>query len=245
MLEQVKEQLVAMKLHGMAEALEAQIRTPFAADMEFTERLRLLVEQEKSFRENRKLSTLLRQARLRYPGACIEELHVSPQRGISKATVMELGNNDWIKRHRNLIITGPTGAGKTWLACAFGVAACRAGISTVYVRLSRLLHDLGIGRADGSYRKQLERLSRIQLLILDDWGMSPLTDAGKRDILEIMEDRHNVQSTLISTQYPVSEWHRLIDDPTLADAICDRLVHNAYQLQLKGESMRKTMAKME
>ena len=245
MLEQVREQLVAMKLHGMAEALEAQIRTPFAADMEFTERLRLLVEQEKSFRENRKLTTLLRHARLRYPGACIEELHVSPQRGFSKAAVMELGRNDWIKRHRNLIITGPTGAGKTWLACAFGVAACRAGISTLYVRLSRLLHDLGIGRADGSYRKQLERLSRIQLLILDDWGMSPLTDAGKRDILEIMEDRHNVQSTLISTQYPVSEWHRLIDDPTLADAICDRLVHNAYQLQLKGESMRKTMAKME
>lgn len=245
MLEQLKEQLVAMKLHGMAEALEAQIRTPFTADMEFTERLRLLVEQEKSFRENRKLTTLLRQARLRYPGACIEELHVCPQRGISKATVMELGRNDWIKRHRNLIITGPTGVGKTWLACAFGVAACRAGISTTYVRLSRLLHDLGTGRADGSYRKQLERLSRIQLLILDDWGMSPLTDAGKRDILEIMEDRHNVQSTLISTQYPVSEWHRLIDDPTLADAICDRLVHNAYQLPLKGESMRKTMAKME
>lgn len=149
------------------------------------------------------------------------------------------------QNHRNLIITGPTGAGKTWLACAFGVAACRAGISTAYVRLSRLLHDLNIGRDDGSYCKLLERLARIQLLIIDDWGMSPLNDAGKRDIHEIMEDRHNVQSTLINTQYPVSQWHQLINDPTLADAICDRLIHNAYQLPLKGESIRKMLAKME
>ncbi|RTY34683.1 AAA family ATPase [Chlorobium phaeovibrioides] len=180
MLDRVKEQLVAMKLHGMAEALEAQLRTPFVAEMDFTERLQLLVEQEKSFREDRKLTILLRKARLRYPGACIEELHMNPKRGITKATVMDLA-----------------------------------------------------------------RLSRVQLLIIDDWGMTPLNDAGRRDILEIMEDRHNVQSTLISTQYPVSEWHRLIDDPTLADAICDRLIHNAYQIPLKGESMRKMLAKLD
>lgn len=245
MLDRVKEQLVAMKLHGMAEALEAQFRTPFVAEMDFTERLQLLVEQEKSFREDRKLTILLRKARLRYPGACIEELHMNPKRGITKATVMDLARNEWIKNRRNLIITGATGAGKTWLACAFGVAACRAGISTIYVRLSQLLYDLGLGRADGTYRKQLDRLSRVQLLIIDDWGMTPLNDAGRRDILEIMEDRHNVQSTLISTQYPVSEWHRLIDDPTLADAICDRLIHNAYQIPLKGESMRKMLAKLD
>jgi len=244
MLQNIKEQLTGLKLYGMAEALEAQIRTPLAADMDFAERLLLLVQQEKTTRENRQLTTLLRQARLRYPSACIEELQMTAQRGISKPVVMELSRNDWIKRHRNLIITGPTGAGKTWLACAFGVAACRAGIKTSYLRLSRLLHDLGIGRADGSYKKQLEKLARTELLIIDDWGMSPLTDTAKRDILEIMEDRHNVRSTIISTQYPVSEWHQLIDDPTLADAICDRLVHNAYQLTLKGESMRKVMAKM-
>jgi DNA replication protein DnaC len=242
MLQNIKEQLIALKLHGMAEALDMQLRTPMATDMDFSERLLLLVQQEKNARENRQLTTLLRQAHLRYPSACIEELQMTAQRGINKTVVMDLARNEWIKRHRNLIITGPTGAGKTWLACAFGVAACRDGIKTSYVRLSRLLHDLGIGRADGSYKKQLEKLSRTELLIIDDWGMSPLSDMAKRDILEIMEDRHNVRSTIISTQYPVSEWHRLIDDPTLADAICDRLVHNAYQLTIKGESMRKVMA---
>ena len=242
MLQNIKEQLIALKLHGMAEALDMQLRTPMAAEMDFAERLLLMVQQEKSARENRQLTTLLRQAHLRYPSACIEELQMTAQRGINKEVVMDLARNEWIKRHRNLIITGPTGAGKTWLACAFGVAACRDGIKTSYVRLSRLLHDLGIGRADGSYKKQLEKLSRTELLIIDDWGMSPLSDMAKRDILEIMEDRHNVRSTIISTQYPVSEWHRLIDDPTLADAICDRLVHNAYQLTIKGESMRKVMA---
>jgi DNA replication protein DnaC len=244
MLQNVKEQLAAPKLHGMAEALQMQIRTPMSSEMDFAERLLLLVQHEKSVRENHKLTTLLLQAHLRYPGACIEELHTTPQRGIAKSMVMDLVRNDWIKNHRNLIITGPTGAGKTWLACAFGVAACRSGIGTSYVRLSRLLHDLGIGRADGSYKKQLDKLARTELLIIDDWGMSPLTDTAKRDILEIMEDRHNVRSTLVGTQYPVSEWHRLIDDPTLADAICDRLVHNAYQITLKGESMRKLMANM-
>jgi len=244
MLQNVKEQLAALKLHGMVDALEMQIRTPVASEMDFAERLLLLVQHEKTVRENHKLTTLLRQARLRYPGACIEELHMTPQRGLAKSMIMDLARNEWIKNHRNLIITGPTGAGKTWLACAFGVAACRAGIKTSYVRLSRLLHDLGIGRADGSYKTQLEKLARTELLIIDDWGMSPLTDTTKRDILEIMEDRHNVRSSIISTQYPVSEWHRLIDDPTLADAICDRLVHNAYQITLKGESMRKLMANM-
>jgi DNA replication protein DnaC len=242
MLQNIKEQLVALKLHGMAEALDMQLRTPMAAEMDFAERLLLMVQQEKSARENRQLTTLLRQAHLRYPSACIEELQMTAQRGINKTVVMDLARNEWIKRHRNLIITGPTGAGKTWLACAFGVAACRDGIKTSYVRLSRLLYDLGIGRADGSYKKQLEKLSRTELLIIDDWGMSPLSDLAKRDILEIMEDRHNVRSTIIITQYPVPEWHRLIDDPTLADAICDRLVHNAYQLTIKGESMRKVMA---
>lgn len=244
MLQNIKEQLSALKLHGMAEGLDRQMRTPMAADMDFAERLLLLVQEEKSARENRQLTTLLRQARLRYPQACIEELHLNPQRGLNKPFIMELAANDWIRRHRNLIITGPTGAGKTWLCCAFGVAACRAGIKTGYVRLSRLLHDLNIGKADGTYKQQLEKLSRTELLIIDDWGMSPLTDAAKRDVLEIMEDRHNVRSTIISTQYPVAEWHRLIDDPTLADAICDRLVHNAHQITINGESMRKILADM-
>ena len=168
MQQNIKEQLTTLKLHGMAEALEMQITTPLSSEMDFAERLLLLIQHEKSIRENYKLTTLLRQARLRYPASYIEELHTTPQCGLAKSMVMDLARNDWIKNHHNLIITGTTGTSKTCLACAFGVAACRAGIKTSYVRLSRLLHDLGIGRADGSYKTQLEKLARIELLIIDD-----------------------------------------------------------------------------
>lgn len=245
MLQNIKEKLVAMKLHGMAEALDDQLRTVRINELDFAERLSLLVQKEQTMRENRKLTQLLRRARLRYPNACIEELHKMSERGLVKSTVLELAQNDWIRKHRNLIITGPTGAGKTWLACAFGVAACRDGINTLYVRLNRLLHEFTIAKADGSYTKLLQKLSRIDLLIIDDWGMAPLNDANRRDLLEIFEDRHNLRSTMISTQYPVADWHQLINEPTLADAICDRLVHNAYQMQLKGESMRKVLSTLE
>ena len=244
MLQNIKEKLNSLKLYGMAEGVEEQIRTPFAAELDFAERLSLLVQKEQMVRENRKLNVLLRRAQLRYPEASIEGLHSLTSRGLTKTTILEFAQNEWIRKRRNLIISGPTGVGKSWLACAFGIGACRDGISTMYFRLSRLLNDLGLARADGSYKKLLEKLSRIELLIIDDWGMSPLSDTHRRDILEIVEDRHNVHATIISTQYPVSEWHQLINDPTLADAICDRLVHNAYQLNLKGESMRKVLAKL-
>lgn len=233
------DKLIAMKLSGMVEGLEEQMNSPVYNDLSFDERFSMLVDKEMTSRENRRLSMLMRRARFRHPNACVEEVDFRAKRGIRKETVLKLGQNEWIKKHRNLIITGPTGVGKTYLACAFGISACRKGISTCYVRLPRFLQEMKVARADGSYIKLLGKISRIQVLIVDDWGLSPLTDTERRDFLEIVEDRHNVRSTIISTQYPVSKWHKIIDDPTIADAICDRLVHNAYTLNLKGESMRK------
>ena len=233
------DKLIAMKLSGMVEGLEEQMNSPVYNDLSFDERFSMLVDKEMTSRENRRLSMLMRRARFRHPNACVEEVDFRAKRGIRKETVLKLAQNEWIKKHRNLIITGPTGVGKTYLACAFGVSACREGISTCYVRLPRLLQEMKVSRADGSYIKLLGKISRIQVLIVDDWGLSPLNDTERRDFLEIIEDRHNVRSTIVSTQYPVSKWHKIIDDPTIADAICDRLVHNAYTLNLKGESMRK------
>jgi DNA replication protein DnaC len=233
------DKLIAMKLSGMVEGLEEQINSPVYNDLSFDERFSMLVDKEMTSRENRRLSMLMRRARFRHPNACVEEIDFRAKRGIRKETVLKLAQNEWIKKHRNLIITGPTGVGKTYLACAFGISACRKGISTCYVRLPRFLQEVKVARADGSYIKLLGKISRIQVLIVDDWGLSPLNDTERRDFLEIVEDRHNVRSTIVSTQYPVSKWHKIIDDPTIADAICDRLVHNAYTLNLKGESMRK------
>jgi DNA replication protein DnaC len=233
------DKLIAMKLSGMVEGLEEQINSPVYNDLSFDERFSMLVDKEMTSRENRRLSMLMRRARFRHPNACVEEIDFRAKRGIRKETVLKLAQNEWIKKHRNLIITGPTGVGKTYLACAFGISACRKGISTCYVRLPRFLQEMKVARADGSYIKLLGKISRIQVLIVDDWGLSPLNDTERRDFLEIVEDRHNVRSTIVSTQYPVSKWHKIIDDPTIADAICDRLVHNAYTLNLKGESMRK------
>lgn len=233
------DKLIAMKLSGMVEGLEEQINSSVYNDLSFDERFSMLVDKEMASRENRRLSMLMRRARFRHPNACVEEVDFRAKRGIRKETVLKLAQNEWIKKHHNLIITGPTGVGKTYLACAFGISACRKGISTCYIRLPRLLQEMKVARADGSYIKLLGKISRIQVLIVDDWGLSPLNDTERRDFLEIVEDRHNVRSTIVSTQYPVSKWHKIIDDPTIADAICDRLAHNAYTLNLKGESMRK------
>jgi DNA replication protein DnaC len=233
------DKLSAMKLSGMVEGLEEQINSSVYNDLSFDERFSMLVDKEMASRENRRLSMLMRRARFRHPNACVEEVDFKAKRGFRKETVLKLAQNEWIKKHRNLIITGPTGVGKTYLACAFGISACRKGISTCYIRLPRLLQEMKVARADGSYIKLLGKISRIQVLIVDDWGLSPLNDTERRDFLEIIEDRHNVRSTIVSTQYPVSKWHKIIDDPTIADAICDRLAHNAYTLNLKGESMRK------
>ncbi|MDO8336101.1 MAG: IS21-like element helper ATPase IstB [Candidatus Saccharibacteria bacterium] len=238
MIEATIEKLITMKLHGMADAVQEQIKTRAYKELGFEERLGMLVDREMDNRQDRKLRTLLAKARLRYPGASVEDINFRAKRGITKEMVLTLTQNGWIKDKRNIIITGSTGVGKTYMACALGNSACRAGISAYYVRLPRLFQELKISKADGSYGKLLQKLSRVNLLIVDDWGLSALTDTERRDFLEIMEDRYNVRSTIISSQIPVEKWHDLIGEPTLADAICDRLIHNAHKLKLTGKSMR-------
>jgi DNA replication protein DnaC len=239
MIEATMEKLIIMKLSGMAEGLREQMSNPAYGDLGFEERLGILVDKEKLHRENRQLKILLSHARLRHPNACFENIDFRTRRGLAKDVILKLSRNEWIGHHQNVIIVGPTGAGKTYLACALGNSAIRQGISTMYVRLPRLAQDLKITRADGSFVKLLSRLQRIRLLIVDDWGMNPFTDEERRGFLEIMEDRHNVRSTIIASQFPIDTWHDVIGDPTLADAICDRLIHNAHKIILTGESMRK------
>lgn len=238
MIEATVEKLISMKLHGMAGAVQEQMKNPAYKELSFEERLSMLVDREMDSRQDRKLRMLLVKARLRYPGACIENINFRAKRGITKDELLQLSRNGWIKDKRNIIITGSTGVGKTFIACALGNSACRAGISAYYARLPRLFQELKIARADGSYAKLLQKLSRVNLLIVDDWGLSTLSDTERRDFLEIMEDRYNVRSTIVSSQIPVDKWHDLIGEPTIADAICDRLIHNSYKLKLTGKSMR-------
>jgi DNA replication protein DnaC len=240
MIEALIEKLITMKLSGMAEGIREQVASHVYRDLSFEERLGILVDKEKLHRENRQVKILLAHAHLRHPSACIEDIDFKARRGITKDVLLKLSQNEWIGRHQNVIIVGPTGAGKTYLACALGNSAVRQGISTLYVRLPRLIQELKITRGDGRYIKFLSRLQRIKLLIVDDWGINPFTDEARRDFLEIMEDRHGVRSTIIASQFPVDTWHDIIGDATLADAICDRVVHNAHKIILTGESMRKT-----
>ena len=239
MIQATVEKLLFMKLKGMAEGLQQQMMSSSYKELSFQERLALLVDKEMTNRQERKLRMLLSKARLRYPQACIEDIDFRARRGITRDMLLSLSQNEWIKDKRNIIITGPTGVGKTYIACALGASACRAGISTYYGRVPRLLQELKIARADGSYVKLLQKLSRINLLIIDDWGLSVLSDEERADFLEIMEDRYKVRSTIVSSQIPLDKWHDVIAEPTIADAICDRLIHNAYKLNLTGKSMRE------
>jgi len=245
MLEATLSKLHRLKLPGMARGLEEQVRQTIYGDLSFEERLGLLVDREMTERDNRKLANLLKGAKLRYAGACPEDIDFRTPRGLAKDAVLSLCGNGWITARQNVIITGPTGSGKTFLACALGVSACRSGLSTYYQRLPRLLQELNISRADGTYGKLLSRIAKYAVLIIDDWGLAKLTDRERRDILEVLEDRHNITSTIISSQIPVDKWHDLIGDPTIADAVLDRLIHNAHTITMKAgaESMRKILAK--
>jgi DNA replication protein DnaC len=223
----------------MATALDEQRGIPDLTTLAFEERLALLLEREQALRHDRRLSRLLQLARLRYP-ACVEDVNFRAKRGLERSRVLQLAGGEWIRQHQTLLITGPTGTGKSWLACALGNSACRQGHTVRYVRVPRLLgEDLILARADGSYAKLMQTLARTDLLILDDWGLAPLGDRERRDLLELVEDRVGRRATLVTSQLPVDHWHEMIGDPTFGDAILDRLVHHAHRLTLTGGSLRR------
>ena len=237
------DKLHALKLTGMAAALEDQSATPDITDLSFEERLGLLVDREMTERDNRRMSSRLRRAKLRH-AAILEDIDYRNSRGLDKGLAQSLASCQWVKEHLNVLITGPTGVGKTWLACALAHKACREGYTAQYVRLTRLLRELTIAKGDGQYSKLLTSLAKVDVLILDDWGLMKLSAENRRDLLEVLEDRHGRRSTIATSQLPIEEWHGVIGDATLADAILDRLVHNAYKINLRGESMRKQQAKL-
>lgn len=242
-LETTLTKLNQLKLSGMAEALTEQTQGTIYTNLSFEERLGLLVDREMLTRDNRRLTNLLRGARLRYTHACPEEIDFRTPRGLQKEVILSLMQNVWVKGKQNVIITGPTGSGKTFIACALANSGCRNGYSAHYIRMPRLLQEMNIARNDGSYGKHLTRLAKYAVLIIDDWGLAKLGEKERRDILEVLEDRHGITSTIISSQIPIEKWHDIIGDPTIADAVLDRLIHNAHIITMKGESMRKLMTK--
>jgi len=236
--EQTIATLNALKLFGMARGFEERLSSPKHAELSHAEFVGLLVQDEKASRDNQRLKRLLRNARLRQPAA-LEDIDYRHPRGLAKQVMLELCSTQWIDAHRNVLITGPSGIGKSYIACALGNFAARAGYPVLYLRAPRLFETLQQARGDGSHLKTLTRLAKVQLLIIDDFLLTPPSDWERRDLLEIVEDRYQSGATVITSQCPIGDWHPNIADPTLADAICDRLLHNAYKIELRGDSMRK------
>jgi DNA replication protein DnaC len=236
--EQTFDKLYLMKLIGMAEGFKEQLDQPSLRDLSFEERFGMLVERQWAWKENKRLKRLLKEAKLKLQ-ASIEDIDYKAPRGMEKSVILSLASCGWIRNHQNLLISGPTGVGKTFLACAFAQKACREGFRTLYLRSPQLFYQIALARADGTYATLMKRLAKTHLIVIDDLGLAPLTDPERRDLLEVIEDRHGSGSTLVTSQLPIENWHDHIGDPTIADAILDRLIHNAHRIQLKGDSMRK------
>lgn len=233
--------LSQLKCDGMKVALQEQLSQDNIAALPFEERLLLLVEREMTQRNHRRLQVRLKQAKLKQT-ACIENIDFKSGRGLDQSQILSLAACQWIREHHNVLLVGATGTGKTYLACALAHKACLEGFNAVYLRLPRLFQELLIAKGDGRYARFMQQLAKTDVVILDDWGLSPFTDEQCRDLLEILDDRHQLRSTIVTSQFPIKHWHETLGNPTLADAILDRLVHNAYKIQLKGESLRKKPA---
>lgn len=235
--EQTHQKLVSMRFHGLAAAFADYLQERKPDKLTFEERFGLMVDREHTDRQQRRLSRRLNSAKLREQ-ACVEDINYRHPRNLDRSVMQRLATCRWVAEHENVVFTGATGVGKTWLACALAQKACREGFTAIYVRLPRLFHGLQIARADGSYLKELARLAKTDVLVLDDLGLAPIGDQERRDLLEVLEDRHGVKSTVVASQFRVKEWHGLIGDPTVADAFLDRLLHRAHRIDLKGPTMR-------
>jgi DNA replication protein DnaC len=246
MLEQpMIEKLLAMRLHGMADALKAQEQDQAIHELSFLERLAMLVDQQWNWRENQALQRRLKAAKLR-GNTCVEDIDYRAARGLDKSVIRALTQeSSWVANHENIFVLGPTGIGKSYIAAALAQKACRDGYTVLATRAAALFRDLNLARADGSLRSLLARLARIDVLVIDDWAMAPFTEVERRDFWEICEDRYQVRSLILTSQLPVSKWHEQIGDPTLADGILDRIVHNAHRIEMRGDSMRKARGKPE
>lgn len=241
LIEPTLDSLNRLKLHGMAAALSEQLTQSSAQGLSFEERLGLLVDREITYRDNRRLSRLLQLAQLKQR-ACVEDIDLRSRRGLDRAQLASLASCDWLRSAHNLIVHGPTGSGKTFLACALAHQACRQGLSAVYLRAPRLFEELNLCHADGSFRKRLAALAKVSLIVIDDFAIAPIGPRERSDLLEVLDDRAGTRSTIITSQLPIEHWHDYLADPTLADAILDRLLHSAHKIHLLGESMRKRAA---
>lgn len=241
--QQTINKLYELKLNGMAEALADQLNQPSLDQLSFVERFGLIVDRQWTWQENKRMERYLKNAHMKL-NACVEDIDYKTPRGIDQSVMMHLISCDWVRRRRNIIITGPTGSGKTFIACALTNKACREGYRSLYIRAPKFIYQMTLARGDGSYGKTLRKRAKTHVLVIDDLGLAPMTDSERRDLLEVVEERHGHASTIITSQLPLEHWHEQIGDPTIADAILDRVVHNAHKLELsmKGGSMREKYA---